>query len=111
MVGSASASAAMQLRMSPTGGDAQLRAQLARRAAVVGHGHDRRDVAGDLLEAAQQRRQAGAAADGHDARPARQRALLVDELDQRLAARRERLEQDAQETPAGRSRRRRRRWR
>ena len=65
--------------------DAQLLAQLARRAAVVGDRHDRRDVAGHLLEAAQQRRQAGAAADGHDARPARERALLVHELDERLA--------------------------
>ena len=99
MVGSASASAAMQLRMSPTGGDAQLRAQLARRAAVVGHGDHGGDVAGDLLEAPQQGRQAGAAADGHDARTARQRALLVHQLDERLAARRERLQQHAQQPP------------
>ena len=94
-MGSASASAAMQLRMSPMGAMPELLAQLARRAAVVGDGHDRGDVAGHLLEAAQQRRQAGAAADGDDARTARQRALLVHELHERLAACRERLEQHA----------------
>ena len=80
MSGSASASAAMQLRMSPDRRDPQPVAQHARRAAVVGHGHDRGQVAGVLLEAAQQRRQAGPAADGDDPRSARQEPLLVDEL-------------------------------
>ena len=42
------------------------RAQLARGSAVVGHRDDRRDVAGQLLQAAQQHGQAGAAADRHD---------------------------------------------
>ena len=77
--------------------DAELGPQHARRAAVVGDGHDRGQVAGVLLEAAQQRRQPGPATDGHDPRPARQEALLVDELDQRLLGigRSERIGQDA----------------
>ena len=86
--GSASASAAMQLRMSPTGGMPELLAQHARRAAVVGDGDDRGQVAGVLLEAAQQRRQPGPAADRHDPRPAREEPLLVDHLDERLVRRR-----------------------
>ena len=84
MAGSASASAAMQLRMSPIGGMPSSVAQLARRAAVVGHGHDRGDVAGHLLEAAQQHGQPGAAADRHDARAARAQPALVEQLDQWL---------------------------
>ena len=64
--------------------DAQLLAQDARRAAVIGDGHDRGQVARVLLESPQQRGQARPAADRHDPRPARQEALLVDELDQRL---------------------------
>ena len=76
----------MQLRMSPTGGMPELLAQHAGRAAVVGDGHDRGQVAGVLLEAAQQRREAGPAADRHDPRPAREEPLLVDELDERLVA-------------------------
>ncbi len=99
MVGSASARAAMQLRMSPTGGTPELLAELARRAAVVRDRDDGRDVAADLLEAAQQRGEAGPAADGHDARAARQRTLLVDELDERLAANRERLQEHRQQAP------------
>ena len=79
--------------------DPELLAQLARRAAVVSHRHDRGDVAADLLEAAQERREAGAAADGDDVRPARERALLVDELHERLTAGRERLEEDSEEAP------------
>ena len=63
----------MQLRMSPTGGDAQLVAQHARGTAVVGDGDDRGQVARPLLQAAQQDRQPGPAADGHDPRPAGQR--------------------------------------
>ena len=59
-------------------------AQHAGRAAVVGDGDDRGQVAGVLLEAAQQRRQAGPAADRHDPRPAGEEPLLVDELDERL---------------------------
>ena len=108
MVGSASASAAMQLRMSPTGAMPSSCAELARRAAVVGDRDDRGDVAGVLLEAAQQGRQAGAAADGHDARAARERALLVHQLDERLGAGGERLQQHAHQPPqavAGRCRR------
>ena len=86
--GSASARAAMQLRMSPTGGIPSSVAQHARRAAVVGDGHDRGQVAGVLLEAAQEGRQAGPAADRDDPRPAGEEALLVDELDERLVRRR-----------------------
>ena len=82
--GSASARAAMQLRMSPTGGIPSSVAQHAGRAAVVGDGHDRGQVAGVLLEAAQQRRQAGPAADRHDPRAAGEEPLLVDDLDERL---------------------------
>ena len=95
--GSASASATMQLRMSPTGGIPSSVAQHARRAAVVGHGHDRGQVAGVLLEPAEQRRQAGPAADRDDPRAAGEEALLVEELDQRLVriGRPERVGQDA----------------
>ena len=95
--GSASARATMQLRMSPTGGMPSSLAQDAGRAAVVGDGDDRGQVAGVLLEAAQQRRQPRPATDRHDPRPAREEALLVDELDQRLlgVGRPERLGQDA----------------
>ena len=84
--GSASASAAMQLRMSPTGGIPSPVAQDAGRATVVGHGDDRRQVAGVLLEAAEQRRQAGSAADRDDPRTPGEEALLVDQLHQRLVA-------------------------
>ena len=52
--------------------DPELLAQRARRAAVVGHGHDRRDVARVLLEPAQERREARPAADRDDPRPARE---------------------------------------
>ena len=71
-------------RMSPTGGMPSSVAQHARRAAVVGDGDDRGQVAGVLLEAAQERRQAGPAADRHDPRAAGEEPLLVDELDERL---------------------------
>ena len=83
MSGSASASAAMQLRMSPTGGmpscsrstpdepPSSATVTIAVRLLRV------------LLEAAQQRRQAGPPADRDDPRAARQEPLLVDELDQR----------------------------
>ena len=74
----------MQLRMSPTGGMPSSVAQDPGRPAVVGHGHDRREVAGVLLETAQQDRQARPATDRDDARAAGEEALLVDELDQRL---------------------------
>ena len=87
----------MQLRMSPTGGMPSSFAQDAGRAAVVGDGHDRGQVAGVLLEAAQQGRQAGPATDRDDPRAAGEEALLVDELDQRLVriGRPERVGQDA----------------
>ena len=87
----------MQLRMSPTGGIPSSLAQHARRAAVVGDGHDRGQVARVLLEPAQQRRQPGPAADRDDPRPARQEPLLVDDLDERLVGvgRAERVGEDA----------------
>ena len=66
------------------GRHAELLAELARRAAVVGDRDDRREVARVLLEPAQEHRQAGPAADGHDLRPAGEEALLVDDLDERL---------------------------
>ena len=84
MSGSASASATMQLRMSPTAGIPSSLAELARRAAVIGHRDDRGQVARVLLEAAQERREARAAADRHDPRAAGEEALLVDDLDERL---------------------------
>ena len=68
------------------GRDPELAAEHAGRAAVVGNGDDRREVARVLLEPAQQRRQPGPAADRHDPGPAGQEALLVDDLDQRLAS-------------------------
>ena len=68
------------------GRDAKLLAQNSRRATVVGHGHDRRQVAGVFLEAAQERRQAGPAADRDDPRATGQESLLVDHLDERLVA-------------------------
>ena len=46
--------------------DAELAAEAAGAAAVVGDGHDGRDVGGVVLEAAQHRREAGPAADGDD---------------------------------------------
>ena len=70
----------------PDGRQTQLRAQHARRAAVIRHGDDRGEVGGVLLEAAQQRGEAGPAADGHDARAAGEEPLLVDDLDHRLVA-------------------------
>ncbi len=88
MSGSASARAAMQLRMSPTGGMPSSSRRTPGRATVVGDGDHRGQVAGVLLEAAQQRRQPGPAADGHDPRAAGQEALLVDDLDERRAPRR-----------------------
>ncbi len=78
---------------------AHLVAQLARRSAIVGHGDDRGDVAGLLLEAAQQDRQPGAAADGHDARAARAQPTLVEQLAQRLLADLVGLDERAQEAP------------
>ena len=65
------------------GRDAELLAQRAGRAAVVGHGHDRGEVARVLLEAAQERREAGPAADRDDPRPAREEALLVEDVGER----------------------------
>ena len=59
--------------------DAELLAQHAGRAAVVGDRHDRGEVARVLLEAAQERRQAGPAADRHDPRAAGEEPLLVDD--------------------------------
>ena len=64
--------------------DAELLAQDARRAAVVGDGDDRGEVARVLLEPAQEGREAGPAADRDDPRPAGEEALLVDQLDERL---------------------------
>ena len=63
-------------------------AEDAGRAAVVGDGDDRGQVARALLEAAQQHRQAVPSADRDDPRPASQRLSLVDELDQAAARRR-----------------------
>ena len=76
--------------------DPELLAQDARRAAVVGDGHDRGQVAGVLLQPAQQRRQPGPAADRDDPRAAGEEPLLVDQLDQRLVrvGRAERVGQD-----------------
>ena len=82
--GSASARAAMQLRMSPTGGIPSSCPQDARGPAVVGDRDDRGEIARVLLEPAQERRQPGPAADRHDPRAARQEPLLVDDLDERL---------------------------
>ena len=78
------------------GRDAELVAQDAGRAAVVGHGDDRGQVARVLLEAPQQRREARPAADGHDPRAAREEPLLVDQLDERLVriGRAQRIGQD-----------------
>ena len=84
--GSASASATMQLRMSPTAGIPSWVAEHAGRAAVVGDGDHGRQVGRVLLEAAQQRREAGPAADRDDARTAGEEPLLVDDLDHRLLA-------------------------
>jgi hypothetical protein len=58
--------------------------QATRRPPVVGHGHDRRQVARVGLQPAQERRQAGPAAIGHDAWSACQRAL-ADQGDRRAA--------------------------
>ena len=78
--------------------DPELVPQHARRAAVVGHGHDRGQVAGVLLEATQEDGQAGPTADRDDPRPAGEEAPLVEELDQRLVriGRPERVGQDAE---------------
>ena len=84
--GSASASATMQLRMSPTAGIPSSVAEHARRAAVVGDRDHGREVAGVLLEPAEQRREAGPAADRDDPRAAGEEPLLVDHLDHRLVA-------------------------
>ena len=67
------------------GRDPELGSEHAGRAAVVGNGDDRGEVARVLLEPAQQCRQPGPAADRHDPRPARQEPLLVDDLHQRVA--------------------------
>ena len=75
----------MQLRTSPGGDHAHVLPQPPRRAAVVGDGHDRRQVVGVLLEAAQQDRQPRAAADRHDARPAAREAVPVDHVDEAFA--------------------------
>ena len=85
MVGSASASAAMQLRMSPTGAMPSSWRSLPDEPPSSATVTTAVMLLRRLLQAAQERGQAGAAADGHDARPARQRALLVDQLDERLA--------------------------
>ena len=76
--------------------DPELGPEHARRPAVVGHGHDRGQVAGVLLEPAQERRQAGPTTDGDDPRAAGEEPLLVDQLDQGLVrvARPERVGQD-----------------
>ena len=66
--------------------DPQLLAQDAGRAAVVGDGDDRGQVARVLLEPAQERREPGSATDRDDPRPAGEEPLLVDDLDQRLVA-------------------------
>ena len=84
MSGSASARAAMQLPDVADRRDAELLAQHAGRAAVVGDRDDRRQVARVLLQAAQERRQAGPAADRDDPRAAGEEPLLVDDLDERL---------------------------
>ena len=81
------------------GRHAHPRAQLAGRTAVVGHGHDRGDVAGQLLEPAQEHRQARATADGHDVRAPGAHATLVEHLHQRLLADLVGLDQHAQDAP------------
>ena len=65
------------------GRDAELGAEHARRAAVVRHRDDRREVGRVLLEPAQERREARPAAHRDDAWPAREEPLLVDDLDHR----------------------------
>ena len=67
------------------GRDPELVAQDAGRAAVIGDGDDRGQVARAFLEATQQDREARPAADRHDARPAGQGSALVHQLDERLA--------------------------
>ena len=113
--GSASARAAMQLRMSPTGGIPSSVAQDAGRAAVVGDGDDRGQVARVFLEPAQQGRQPGPAADRHDPRAAGEEPLLVDDLDERLVGVRRRAAgrsgRASPGTPRARQRRPRRRRR
>ena len=83
------------------GRDPQLLPEHARRTSVIGDRHDRRQVAGVLLEAAQQRGQPGATTDRHDPRAAGEEPLLVDELDQRLVRipRAERVRQDVERLP------------
>jgi hypothetical protein len=66
--------------------DPQLRAQYPGRSAVVGDGHDSGEVAGVFLEPSQQRRQPRSAANRDDLRTAREKPLLVDDLDERLVA-------------------------
>ena len=83
------------------GRDAERLAQPARRSAVVGHGHDRRDVARVFLEAAQQRRKTGPAAERHDPWAAGAEPLAIDDVDEGLVrlSRDERRHQDADHPP------------
>ena len=66
--------------------DPELLAEAAAAAAIVGDGHDGRDVGAVPLQPPQQRREAGAAADRHDPRPARQVALRVQHLEDAVVA-------------------------
>ena len=61
--------------------DAELRAQPPRGTPVVRDGHDCRDVARQLLDAAQEHGQAMPAADDRNRRTAAETCLLVDEID------------------------------
>ena len=79
--------------------DPQLLPQPAARSAVVGDRHDGGDVGRVALQAAQQGGQPGAAADRHDPRPAREVALGVEHLHHRVAARHERRDDAAHQTP------------
>ena len=67
--------------------NAEFLSQSSRRTAVVGDRHHGGDIAGVLLEPAKQSRETGAAAENHDARPAGKKALLIDDLDERLLVR------------------------
>ena len=64
--------------------DAEVLAQPAGRAAVIGDRHDSRDVRGRSLDAAQEHGEAVAAANDGDVRPLAEAALLVDDVDEAL---------------------------
>ena len=103
--GSASASATMQLRMSPTAGipsSSRSTPDDPPSSATVTTAVRLRGV---LLEPAQERREARAAAERHDPRAAREEPLLVDHLDHRLVALPERERVDAARARGGTRRR------